>query len=96
MSDEATTDTNDTTETETETVTHWGCQYVRTDGKVYITRWDPGYGSGMYIPYTEAQARADVATPDRDWPGSKRLVKRTQTTVVTTTAWEPVEDGAGE
>ena len=71
---------------ETEVTVHWGCQLLHPDGSVYITRWDPGYGSGVYIPYTEEQARADVADHS-DWP-NKRLVTRTETIVTTTTPWE--------
>lgn len=81
------------TETDITTVVHWGCQFVRPDGSVYTTRWDPGYGSGVYIPYTEAEARADVARTDPSWSGTKRLVSRTETTTVVTTEWKEVTDG---
>jgi hypothetical protein len=85
------TEREEETQVDVETVTHWGCQLLREDGSVYTTRWDPGYGSGVYVPYTEAEARADVAMPRRDWPASrKRLVTRTETTTVVTTPWKEV------
>lgn len=79
-------------EEENEVVTHWGCQLLREDGSVYITRWDPGYGSGIYVPYTEAEARADVARGEPGFPKErKRLVRRIEITTVTTTPWEVAE-----
>jgi hypothetical protein len=80
-------------EIDVDVVVHWGCQLLREDGTVYLTRWDPGYGSGTYIPYTEEQARADVRSDDRDWPASrKRLVTRTVTTTTVLTPWVVVGD----
>ena len=83
-----TTIAEDGTETETTVVRHWGAQFVRPDGSVYITRWDPGYGTGVYVPYSKAEAQADVASPERDFIGTKRLVSRTETTTVVTTPWK--------
>lgn len=86
---------NETVETDVDVVTHWGCQFVRADGDVYLTRWDPSYGTGIPQPYTEAEARADVRTKDSDWKhGTKRLVTRTETTITTTvtTHWTPVTE----
>jgi hypothetical protein len=81
------------TEISTDTAIHWGCQLLTEDGQVYTTRWDPGHGSGTYLPYTEAQARADVADDERGWPAArKRLVTRTETTTVVTTPWVVVEE----
>lgn len=61
-------------------VRHYGARL--TSGAV---RWDPGYGSGIYIPYSREQAEADV----RHTPGAE-LVTRTETTIVVTTTWEAV------
>ena len=81
----------DVPEIEVEMVTHWGVQLLTRDGRVYTTRWDPGYGTGVNVPYTEAEARADASRDDRDWPASrKRLVTRTETTTVETTPWTRV------
>lgn len=75
-------------ETVTEEDTHWGCQLLfRDTRRVFITRWNPGYGSGVYEPYTEAQARADVAHAEQY---DKRLVTRTETVTTVTTDWSPV------
>lgn len=69
---------------------HWGVELINSKGQVFTTRWDPGYGSGVYVPYNEAEARADLA---REEPGyTKRLVTRTETTLVVTTPWERVPD----
>lgn len=85
------TDSSLENEVDTETITHWGCQFVRKDGTVYLTRWDPTYGGTHFEPYTEAEARADVNSV-WGWPKErKRLVTRTETTVVTTTPWEVVD-----
>lgn len=82
--------TNEAGEGEVTVVRHWGCQLLREDGTVYTTRWNPGYGSGVYVPYSEAEARQDVA--QREANGfSKRLVSRTETTVVVSTQWKVVE-----
>lgn len=62
-------------------VRHWGCEY--RPGQV---RWDPGYGSGIWVPYDENEARSDVART----PGA-RLVSRTETTIVVTTPWKEAE-----
>jgi hypothetical protein len=81
------------TEVDVEETVHWGCQLLHEDGTVYLTRWDPGYGSGMYIPYTEEQARYDVNSDDRDWPSSrKQLVTRTETVTTVTTPWKVSTD----
>jgi hypothetical protein len=91
------------TEVDVEETVHWGCQLLREDGSVYLTRWNPGYGSGVYEPYTEAEARADVARDDTyrassgfsqtHTPASrKRLVTRTETVTTVTTPWTVVED----
>ena len=86
-------ETETETEVETEVTVHWGCQLLRTDGSVYLTRWNPGYGSGIYEPYTKAEARADVAHHERDWPAwRKRLVTRTETVTTVTTPWEVAVD----
>jgi hypothetical protein len=80
-------------EIDVDVVTHWGVQLLTRDGEVCVTRWNPSYGSGYGEPYTEAQARFDAARSDPDgWPPSrKRLVTRTETTTVVTTAWEEVQ-----
>lgn len=57
------------TEVETETIVHWGAKL-------------PGAVIRIRAPYTEAEARADVARN----PGSV-LVTRTETTTIETTAW---------
>jgi hypothetical protein len=69
-------------EGEVKIVEHWGVKWGQGDS----VRWDPGYGSGIYVPYSEAEARADHART----PGS-RLVKRTETTLVVTTPWKETE-----
>ena len=69
-------------ERDTEVVRHWG---VRFPG---VVRWNPGYGSGIYIPYTEAQARADAAASGGE------LVTRVETTVVVTGRWQTPEEAA--
>lgn len=86
-------DTETKPEVEIEVVTHWGCALYLDrpdnpdlDGRLYIVRWDPGYGSGTYLPYIEAEARADVARAE---PGFRKgLVTRTQTTTIVTTPWK--------
>jgi hypothetical protein len=74
---------------------HWGCQLVRADGSVYITRWDPTYGGTHFAPYTEAEARADVANKNGLYGDegryTKRLVTRTETTTTATTPWVEVD-----
>lgn len=76
-------------EVDTEVVTHWGVQLLNSQGAVVTTRWNPGYGSGFHVPYTEAEARADLALSEKNT--TKVLVTRTETTVVTTTPWKEVQ-----
>lgn len=71
---------------------HWGVQLLTKEGEVFTTRWDPGYGSGVYVPYSEVEARADANRDDKDLSKErKRLVTRTETTLVVTTPWTLVE-----
>lgn len=82
-------------EIHTDTEVHWGCQLLRPDGSVYITRWNPTYGGTHFEPYTEAEARADVADKRGRFSDeshfTKRLVTRTETTTTVTTPWTPVD-----
>jgi hypothetical protein len=82
-------------ETYTDTEVHWGCQLLRPDGSVYITRWDPTHGGMHFEPYTEAEARADVANKNGLYGDAgrytKRLVTRTETTTTATTPWVEVD-----
>lgn len=68
-------------ETETEETTEWGVALLRKDGTTFTVRWDPQSQNGAPI-YTEADARADAARPDRDGLG-KQVVKRTRTVIHT-------------
>ncbi len=61
-------------------VRHWGCKDASG-----VVRWDPGYGSGVYVPYDEAEARADVRRTE-----GAVLVSRSETTLVVTTPWVEV------
>ncbi|MBT56572.1 MAG: hypothetical protein CMF72_24630 [Mameliella sp.] len=72
-------------EVDVEVTVHWGCQLIfRDTGRVYLTRWNPGYGTGIYVPYSEAEARADVRRSEQF---DKRLVTRTETVTTVTTPW---------
>lgn len=82
--------TEDGTETDVTIRRHWGVELGNG-----VVRWDPGYGSGIYVPYDEAEARADLAAvlAGKSGPAvghypNARLVTRTETTTVVTTAWE--------
>lgn len=77
------------TDVDQEVIQHWGCQFCRQDGTVYITRWNPGHGSGENIPYTENEAKADVAITVEGF--RKVLVTRKQATTIITTPWEEVQ-----
>jgi hypothetical protein len=81
--------------TDVDVVVHWGCQLLRPDGSVYITRWNPTYGGMHFESYTEAEARADVANREgrfgHEGQFTKRLVTRTETTTVVTTPWVTVD-----
>lgn len=91
MSEDLRTDVDGTT-TVTTTVTYWGCQFVRGDGSVYLTRWNPSYGTGDKVPYTENEARADVARASQsDGALRRRLVTRTETTIEITPPWTSVD-----
>lgn len=68
-------------ETDTEIITHWG---VRLPGGVI--RWNPGYGTGVYVPYTEAQARDDAER------SGGQVLTRTETTTIVTTDWVPAAE----
>lgn len=72
--------TEETGEGDVTVVRHWGVQYNKRDPK--SVRWDPGYGSGVYVPYSEAEARADA----ENCGGA--VVTRTETTIVVTTPWK--------
>jgi hypothetical protein len=76
ITEERDTELGDGTVITTRVVQRWGCKLPGG-----VIRWDPGYGSGGNVPYTEAQARDDVQRSGGE------LVTRARTEIVVETPW---------